>query len=574
MAARPQTQRNERTARRADTLAVPGVRDLVLDGTADVAVTAAFVGDAQQYPHLVGLQPDLYRCFMEQTWRHTSPRGATGLIHPEKHFTDEKAGLLREATYARLRRHWHFINELRMFSEIHNLVEFGVHVYGGAREVMFQQGSWLYHPDTVLRSMVHDGTGPEPGLKDPDGRWDIRPHGNRIVEVDAVVLRTWHDVLETPEVPLTRTRMLYTLNRVVERVLATLATQPRVGRLELEFSAGWHEKNDRTKGFFASRWGAPDSWDDVILQGPHLFVATPLYKSPNPTMLNNKDWSATDFEALPPDAIPVTAYKPAGNRDDYDTKYTHWGTDNDPIPARDHYRLAWRRMAANTGERTFIPALIPPGASHVDGVFACGVPSDQLQTLARLASVCTSFLTDFSVRAAPKGDIRAYVLSRLAFPEADPDLWKAAALRALRLNCVVDAYGPLWESCWSADFALDRWTGGLPHGRRSEVGVVSPAWTEDTPLRIAADRRQALVEIDALVALMLGVTADELCTIYRTQFAVLYGYDRNRDHYDANGRLVPNEVIVRGARSGIGSAKKSAPRRTRRATPTPTSCHS
>ena len=24
------------------------------------------------YPHLAGLQPDLYRCFMEQTWRHQS----------------------------------------------------------------------------------------------------------------------------------------------------------------------------------------------------------------------------------------------------------------------------------------------------------------------------------------------------------------------------------------------------------------------------------------------------------------------------------------------------------------------
>jgi len=44
---------------------------------------------------------------------------------------------------------------------------------------------------------------------------------------------------------------------------------------------------------------------------------------------------------------------------------------------------------------------------------------------------------------------------------------------------------------------------------------------------------------------MLGVTADELCTTYRTQFPVLYGYDRKRDHYDANGRLVPNEVLVR-----------------------------
>ena len=41
----------------------------------------------------------------------------------------------------------------------------------------------------------------------------------------------------------------------------------------------------------------------------------------------------------------------------------------------------------------------------------------------------------------------------------------------------------------------------------------------------------------------LGLTADELCTIYRTQFPVLYGYDRNTYLYDANGRLVPDAVL-------------------------------
>ena len=51
------------------------------------------------------------------------------------------------------------------------------------------------------------------------------------------------------------------------------------------------------------------------------------------------------------------------------------------------------------------------------------------------------------------------------------------------------------------------------------------------------------MEIDALVALMLGLTADELCTIYRTQFAVLRGYDRDVYYYDVNGRLVPNSVL-------------------------------
>src|SRR5882672_6377528 len=41
---------------------------------------------------------------------------------------------------------------------------------------------------------------------------------------------------------------------------------------------------------------------------------------------------------------------------------------------RDFYRIAWRNMAAHTGERTLTPAIIPPGTAHVDGVFSVGRP--------------------------------------------------------------------------------------------------------------------------------------------------------------------------------------------------------
>ncbi|MDR1214952.1 MAG: class I SAM-dependent DNA methyltransferase, partial [Propionibacteriaceae bacterium] len=95
---------------REKALAVAWVPDLILDGTTDVAALAALVGAPSEYPLLAGLQPDFYRCFMEQTWRHAKPTSSVGLIHPETHFTDEKAGLLRQAAYRRLRRHWQFIN--------------------------------------------------------------------------------------------------------------------------------------------------------------------------------------------------------------------------------------------------------------------------------------------------------------------------------------------------------------------------------------------------------------------------------------------------------------------------------
>lgn len=545
-------------AKRAETLELPGMRDLVLDGTTAVASTATYVGSPRLYPHLAGLQPDLYRCFMELMWRHTGPGGTAALVHLESHFTDEKAGSLRRPLYRRLRRHWHFVNELHLF-EIQDQKHFGVTVHGLDRGcVEFVQASWLYHPDTAQRSMHHDGSGPEPGLKDEEGRWDVRPHASRITHVTEETLRTWHAVLETADTPVPETRMVYAVNASAAATLDKLARAPRIGSLGLHFSAGWHEKNDRVKGRFETEWGTPDSWDDVILQGPHLFVATPFYKSPNKTLLHQQDWSTTDFEALAPDAIPVTAYKPAGDRYTYDCAYDDWGTDADPQPARDHYRIAWRTMAANTGERTLIPAVIPPGPAHVDGVFSMGSPDVDALSLAVVAGGLSSLISDFAIRTAPKSTIRAGSAARL--PSAVRHaLAPEIALRVVRLNAVTDAWSSLTEDCWRPETLRDSWASGRARHNRPPISS-SQQWSSATPLRIAEDRRQAQLEIDAAFALALGVTADELCAVYRTQFAVLYGYDRNSSFYDANGRLVPTSVLQVWRRKGdaITEAERTA----------------
>lgn len=126
----------------------------------------------------------------------------------------------------------------------------------------------------------------------------------------------------------------------------------------------------------------------------------------------------------------------------------------------------------------------------------------------------------------------------------DHPLQAAFLTRILRLNCVTNAYADLWRDVYREAFTADQWTGGLPRANRPDLSAVTRKWTANTPLRIAEDRRQALVETDALVALMLGVAADQLCTVYRTQFAVLYGYDHRDYIYDANGRLVPSSVLT------------------------------
>lgn len=538
----------ERESRRDKTLAVPGIRELVLDGETSAAGMAEFLGDAATYPLITGTQPDLYRCFMEKTWDHVAPGGAVALIHPETHFTDERAKLLRRETYLHLRRHWQFINELHLF-EIHNLVQYGVHVYGNRRESpSFLMASSLYHPATVEGSLQHSGEGPEPGMKTPEGSWDLSAHKSRVLRVDYELLESWRDTLESKETPAFETKMLYTVNQSSARVLKKLSRANRIGDLSPQFSAGWHEKGDRVKGRFELQWGRPESWNDVILQGPHFHVGVPFYKQPNETMSNNRDWSSVDLEQLPPDAVPVTSYKPIRDGH-YDANYTHWSSDAERVSARNYYRVAWRRMAANTGERTLIPVLIPPGATHMHLIYSLGLTTRSNVSLIVVSAFMSSLIVDFIVRASPKNDIIYPVVERLPVV-LDSRLVPCLILRVLRLSALTNSYDQLWSDVASRRFALDSWTNSYGFGNSVALEDVGALWTPDAPLRLAADRRQALVEIDALVALMMGVRADELCSIYRTQFPVLYGYDTKRDHYDTNGRLVPAEVLKRWQKLG------------------------
>lgn len=517
---------------RRELVAQAEIRNGIVAEQSEVVAVRSFISSLTMYPRLQGLRPDLYRCFIELTWTHVGPAGTVGLIHYETHFTDQKAGGFRSEVYGRLRRHWHFVNELKLF-EIEDHKHFGVSVFGRHREVGFLNASWLYHPDTVTSSLLHDGSGVEPGLKDQTGAWDVRPHRNRVTFVDTSVLSAWHAVFEDEVTPVSHTRMLYAVNRATSDVLQKIAGAPRLSSLRMSFSQGWNETNEFKRGTIVKEWGAVDSWDQAILQGPHMFVANPFYKSPNPTMLHNQDWSAVDLESLELDAKPITSFKPGHTKDMYDSAYTHWGG----VPARSEYRLAWRSMAANTGERTLIPTIIPPGAAHVSAIYSAGLPNQEAELPLILASAM-ALCSDLTVRTSPKSAILFDAIERLPRVRA---LTAEISLRVLRLVCVTSAYGPLWEACFDPKFHGDQWAAGKAP---SSLGsAITAKWSSSVPLRRQSARRQAQVEIDAIVALSLGITADELCTIYRTQFAVLYGYDRNVYFYDANGRLVPNEVL-------------------------------
>ena len=397
-----------RAARARDARAARHRADLVLDGTADiVACSRRSSAPSPNYPAPDGLQPDLYRCFMEQTWRHSVARGIVGLIHPETHFTDEKAGPLRAATYRRLRRHWQFINELKLF-EIHHQCRYGVHVYGAPeRRPASCMATSLYHPDTVERSFDHDGVRAEPASR-TRRQLGLRPHaGAHSAASTSSVLETWHAVLEVrgraspPDPDGLRRQPAATARRSTSR-----SRSPRIGELGLEFSLAGTRRPIGRRATSSRQWGRRGSWDDVDPPGP-----APLRRTRRSTSRRTRPCCTTrtgrhvDFETLAPDAIPVTSYKPAATEPDYDCAYTHWGDDEGALQratttaSPGAHGCQHRRADAD-------PALIPPGAAHMSTVSSsAGCPP----TSARSARWwCRGFCRRWSATslfgAVPKSD--------------------------------------------------------------------------------------------------------------------------------------------------------------------------
>lgn len=529
--------------KRCQTLDQSGAMDEYLGERAEQAGLSEHLGSAVDRPVLAGLRTDLYRCFMERTWRSMAPNGFVGLIHPESHFNEVRAKYLRRETYRRLRRHWQFKNELSLFEIDHHNV-FGVHVYGPPAAVHFLQGASLYHPDTVTRSFHHDGSGLTPGVKDEDGRWDLRPHAERIIEVAESQLTTWAALIDEPGTPPGEARMLYPVNRASAHVLDQIASAPRIGSLPHDWTTGWDETASRKAGILESRSATPDAWERVILQGPHITVGTPLFKQPNETMLNNLDTTEVDLDVISDSFIPRTSYQPARSYGDYISAYPQWGR----VPSADFLRLAWRRMAQSANVRTLHPAIIPVGPCHTSSIVS--MRFNQTSQLAIASGIASSILADFVIKVTGTSNINSGFVERLPYIAKHP-LEVQLLLRTLRLNCLVRVYAPLWEGLYDKVWKLDSWVPhiGVDYAARAPLGDVGSKWAWQTPLRRAADRRQALVEIDAIVAIMLGITAEELTTIYRTQFPVLQKYERDA-LYDATGRQLPTKLAAQYRKNG------------------------
>ncbi|ACV62292.1 conserved hypothetical protein [Desulfofarcimen acetoxidans DSM 771] len=540
----------EMSRRRADMLArQKSLEWQYLAAYEEATGTKNFLNAWVNYPLLQGVQTNLYKCFLPQAWMVLNARGVSGFVHPEGVYDDARGGVLRQEIYYRLRYHFGFYNELMLFSGIDHHNQYGINIHSNdmAGKVSFQTISNLYVPKTVDQCFENDGTGLVTGIKNDKGKWNTRGHFKRIIHVSEEELALFASLYDEEGTPVLQARMpgLHAASQL--SVLYRISEYPHKIRDksgEIYSTEFWHETNAQNDRIIRRETRFPDILSELILNGPHINVATPFFKTPRSICEFNGDYDPIDLTGITDNYLPRSNYVSACTEEEYRNRIPSITWDGSNVI--EHYRLALRNMLSQSGSRTIVSAIIAKGVAHIHGIVS--VTFEDKSILLSTAAVTQSLIGDFYIKTTG----RSYLYTTwMNLPQID--LTNDVIVRILGLNCLTTHYADLWCDCWQQEFLQDRWTKEDPRLDNTFFSNLTQDWQRQCALRTDYTRRQALLELDVLVARAVGLTLEELCTIYRLQFPVFRSYEDDT-WYDRTGRIVftPNKGLP-----GIGLNRPS-----------------
>lgn len=530
---------------RTDTLQYGDIRQLYFAEFEEMSGEQNFLNAVQNYADLKGQQTNLFKCFLPQAWMYNAECGVSAFIHPEGVYDDPKGGALREKLYSRLRKHFMFANERKLFPEVHHHTQFSLNVYGGPLMVSFDTISNLYDAKSIVECYKGDSSMPIPKIKNTNGEWNVQGHPNRVISITKKELLIFANLFDGSD-NWKQARLPAIYSKDLMDVLKLMARQKvTMSQCKIYSSQIWDETNAQKDGTIRRNIHFPETLRDTIYSGPHIGVANPLFKASRSTCVLNSDYDNIDLTSVDENYIQRINYSPRCAIDEYCSRLPK---DSDGNPTTIYYRLIARKMLNITGERTLICAIVPPKTAHTNGLI--GFEFADLDSMICSAGTFASIPFDFFIKVMGKANLYSDNAGKLPIVQSKFD--REITIRSLLLNCLTKNYCDIWNKVFKEEYKEVTWSKKDSRLDNAHFTELCKEWNQRFPLRTDFERRYGLVEIDVLTAMALGMTLQQLKTIYRIQFPVLQSYEADT-WYDANGRITftNNRSLV-----GVGFDRK------------------